>query len=593
MAAMRTTDLGKQTAIAGNAALMASRKTFLWNQALFTMRRYLFYTTIGVTALIAEVVRMGFTYESTMQKAKTTLLPFFGNNPQSLQRNLNELFLLAAQTPFKFQDITKSFATLFEAFQPLGISAEMTRNTILGISNALVVAQRFTPQAINRVTLALQHMAYQGRLTGRMVNQLGQDGVPIFDILNKKLGLTGLNLHNISRLGIPTEAVLKAINSYLLTDPKFKNQAFRSQTATLAGAFSTFQDLLSQAASSKTGGLFSFAHNFFRDIDKALMPKNAGSKPVTMDQFILAIDKVLSPKTHSVLMFFKFFTGVIQGFAFAVRAATFAVSIILRPLDYLSNIFGGSGGKGSAARVIGYALGIILFVGALRKAILAVKALTFALRIEMATELAAVLVRKKTALWLLITTLGFRGAAGWIFQTAIMNLFAAKTATVAALALLRMRVAAIAAAIGMVGLTVATVAWVVALTAGLALIVLLIKYHKQLFGGPQIGSEQADYTKHPEILKHPSFWAKALAFTAKAGTVIPSFGGSFDTGGTVPGRRGSRQLIMAHGGETIFPTHKTSGESMFSPTIVSQTYLDGKMIAESVSKHKATANANR
>ena len=33
---------------------------------------------------------------------------------------------------------------------------------------------------------------------------------------------------------------------------------------------------------------------------------------------------------------------------------------------------------------------------------------------------------------------------------------------------------------------------------------------------------------------------------------------TFDTGGVVPGRRGSPQLVLAHGGETVLPTHKQS-----------------------------------
>ncbi len=38
----------------------------------------------------------------------------------------------------------------------------------------------------------------------------------------------------------------------------------------------------------------------------------------------------------------------------------------------------------------------------------------------------------------------------------------------------------------------------------------------------------------------------------------------FDEGGTVPGPRGSPQLIMAHGGETILPTHKTTNTNFQS-----------------------------
>jgi hypothetical protein len=37
------------------------------------------------------------------------------------------------------------------------------------------------------------------------------------------------------------------------------------------------------------------------------------------------------------------------------------------------------------------------------------------------------------------------------------------------------------------------------------------------------------------------------------------FGDRFDSGGVVPGPRGRARLVMAHGGETILPTHRTGG----------------------------------
>lgn len=57
----------------------------------------------------------------------------------------------------------------------------------------------------------------------------------------------------------------------------------------------------------------------------------------------------------------------------------------------------------------------------------------------------------------------------------------------------------------------------------------------------------------------------------------------FDSGGVVPGRRGSPQLIMAHGGETIIPTHKGTwmAPSASSPTVI-QLVLDGRVLTEVV-----------
>lgn len=53
-----------------------------------------------------------------------------------------------------------------------------------------------------------------------------------------------------------------------------------------------------------------------------------------------------------------------------------------------------------------------------------------------------------------------------------------------------------------------------------------------------------------------------LSIEAKGATgrfTVSSTINAFDAGGIVPGPRGAARLILAHGGETVLPTHKTSG----------------------------------
>lgn len=93
-------------------------------------------------------------------------------------------------------------------------------------------------------------------------------------------------------------------------------------------------------------------------------------------------------------------------------------------------------------------------------------------------------------------------------------------------------------------------------------------------------------------------WKNALMakylFDSAGGTISPWFGTSFvtdfsppyrqrggfaefDDGGVVPGRKGSKQLVVAHGGETILPTHKYQsggGVPILPPNIVRQNYRD-------------------
>lgn len=58
-----------------------------------------------------------------------------------------------------------------------------------------------------------------------------------------------------------------------------------------------------------------------------------------------------------------------------------------------------------------------------------------------------------------------------------------------------------------------------------------------------------------------------------AGSTIASFLPKFDTGGIVPGPIGSPQMILAHGGETVLPTHK-GGFGGITINITGNTLLD-------------------
>jgi len=62
----------------------------------------------------------------------------------------------------------------------------------------------------------------------------------------------------------------------------------------------------------------------------------------------------------------------------------------------------------------------------------------------------------------------------------------------------------------------------------------------------------------------------ALLGVGTVGTVGSMIKGviGFDEGGTVPGAMGSPQLIMAHGGETVLPTHKTSYTTANNPVMI-------------------------
>jgi len=230
------------------------KRGFLMNQALFSMRRYAYMGTLALTGAAAVAVKWGYDFNSAMQSASVALKPVM-QGTGAVRGELEKLFNIAKYSSFQFKDVTIGFRSMYLAMQPLGISADTVNKTMQAMIDALSATGRTSPANLNRVSVALQHMAYQGRLTGFTVNQLARDGIPIFGALSKELGVTGTNLHNISKLGIPAQAVLDAINKYIETTPAYMNAAYR-QAQTLHGELTTLRDNIAQTMGALTLGGF-------------------------------------------------------------------------------------------------------------------------------------------------------------------------------------------------------------------------------------------------------------------------------------------------------------------------------------------------
>jgi Tape measure protein len=332
-------ELRDATIQSGDAAEAAGEKTFIGNQALFTTRRLAYGGTLALVAAGAAALKLGFNYSSAMQQARVSLAPVFSST-QALNKELTYLYKFSAYTPFQFKDITSSFTTMYKSLHLLGYNAGFVNNTIRAMTDALSATPgNATPAKLNRVSTALQHLAYIGHLTGQVALQLARDGLPIYPALQKELGLTGDQIHNIGAQGITAGQAIQALNKFIESTPGYMKSAQRQALFTLHGAFTTFKDLLSQAMGGTGRGGFNALTDFFRRVDLALQPLVKGGKPVTLIDFVTAVDSVLSPKTHLVLTIFAAINGAIQGFIDSIRGVVGVIGEIISPLNY----FNGSG----------------------------------------------------------------------------------------------------------------------------------------------------------------------------------------------------------------------------------------------------------
>src|SRR5439155_22917979 len=104
-------------------------------------------------------VKWGFDFNSAMQQARVALDPL-QSSTFNVNRELDYLFNFTKYTPFQFKDITIAFRQMYGALQPLGISANDVNDYIKAMVDALSFAGRTSPGALNRVAVALQHVAF-------------------------------------------------------------------------------------------------------------------------------------------------------------------------------------------------------------------------------------------------------------------------------------------------------------------------------------------------------------------------------------------------------------------------------------------------
>jgi hypothetical protein len=242
-AAAATTRLGGATAATGLAMRNTTRRTFAMNQALFTLHRMAFLGTTVVLGLGAAMIKLGFSYNSALDQARAALSPLF-KDTQSLNDELQRLFKISKYSPFVLADMTNAFRKMFPAFKSTGMGLNQINRLTQAMVDTLSFAGKTTPANLQQMSYAFQHMFFQGRLTGRLIQQLSSAGVNVHEIL-RRLGVQGQNLSNIARLNISpqrfTQAFLEVSNL-----PGVRGAAFRLSTRSFAGAMQVLRDSVSQ-----------------------------------------------------------------------------------------------------------------------------------------------------------------------------------------------------------------------------------------------------------------------------------------------------------------------------------------------------------
>jgi tape measure domain-containing protein len=188
---------------------------------------------VGIMAVATASVKAAMNMEQ-IQVSFTTLL----KSAEKSNKFIKELQAFAAQTPFEFGDLQEQAKQLL-AF---GFSAKDILPMLTNIGDA-VGALGGGGEAIGRLGRALGQMKAKGKPAMEELLQLGEAGVPVFAILEKQLGLTGKQVADIAKSGIPAQKVIDAL---LKGMAELYGGGMEKQSKTVAGMMSNFKDQLEQ-----------------------------------------------------------------------------------------------------------------------------------------------------------------------------------------------------------------------------------------------------------------------------------------------------------------------------------------------------------
>lgn len=161
----------------------------------------LFYTAFNDIRRATDAV---WEFGKSMEYTRITYANLFGD--VDLANEFIEVLKdFAAITPFSFEDSEKASKRLLA----YGIEAKNVMYIMQGILAAS--SMQGNAAAIESVSRAIGQISTKGRLMNEEMRQLAEAGIPAYEILIDKLGLTQEQLQNLGRLNIPAHVAINAL----------------------------------------------------------------------------------------------------------------------------------------------------------------------------------------------------------------------------------------------------------------------------------------------------------------------------------------------------------------------------------------------
>jgi len=208
----------------------------------------------GATAAVWE-------FSKSLEYAEIAYTNLFSSAELSTEF-INVLQDFAAVTPFSFEQAEQSARRL--------LAYGMQYKNVMYVMQGVMAASSMSsdPQTVERVSRALGQIYTKGRLMNEELRQLAEAGIPVYEVLEEKLGLTKDQIANIGRERIGASTAINALVDGM--NERFGG-VLDASVMTMQGILSNIKDNLMMLTSAVVQPLFGVFKTYLAEFGNFLM----------------------------------------------------------------------------------------------------------------------------------------------------------------------------------------------------------------------------------------------------------------------------------------------------------------------------------
>jgi tape measure domain-containing protein len=191
-------------------------------------------TAVAAGIVVGAAAKIGVEFNSMKEQAQVAFTTLLGSGEKA-KGLLEDLQKFSAQTPFEMEGLIDNARGLLG----VGVEAKKVIPTLTALGNASG-ALGLNQEAFNRIMLATTQSMAKGKIQGEELLQFAENGIPIFDLLGKALGVPK---DQIAKLGSEGKLLSAEVFPKLFDQmQKDYGGAMAAQSKTLAGTWSSLKD---------------------------------------------------------------------------------------------------------------------------------------------------------------------------------------------------------------------------------------------------------------------------------------------------------------------------------------------------------------